>query len=169
MKMPTNVDEMIEAWGAEEVAQGFLEAVKGMKEEKEMENKRIAYISLGLENCEEIELDVKDVPLLGVHGIAKNLTLVHRGQDLLEAEECKEMLLVISKEADKPFGEGNEMTVFQRLAKWRDIVCLAFLDKDKKGLRLIYVPWGPGSGQVNSYEHHLIEEDGSLKIAIKGE
>ena len=134
-----------------------------------MKNSEIAFISLGMENCDEIELDVQDIPLLGIHGIAKNLTLVHHGEEALEAEECKEMLLVISKEADKPFEKGNKMTAFQRLAKWHDIVCLAFLDKDKKGLRLIYVPWGPGSGKVNSYEHHLIEEDGNLKIAIKGE
>ena len=89
------------------------------------------------------------------------------------------MHICINKKVDKKYttyGGPSDLTVFERLSKFNDIVDITYLDENNNILESIYVPWRDKatdnscfSGETNLNQTSKIDKDGNLEIIIKGE
>ena len=87
--------------------------------------------------------------------------------------------LCINKKADKKYptyGGDSDLTVFERLSKFKDIVDITYLDGNKNILESICVPWRDKitdnywfSGETNLNQSSKTDKDDNLEILIKGE
>lgn len=113
-------------------------------------NKNIKYIRLGLENVEVIDLDIKDVVYLK-HDKSTNNTIIK-----------------ISKNASKKtYSCYNQKprNIFRRLTKYNDICDISYLDKNKKIIEEIVMPWDERHEDFNSLQSYKYES-GNLVISI---
>lgn len=89
------------------------------------------------------------------------------------------MHICINKKVDKKYptnGGASDLTVFERLSKFNDIVDITYLDGNKNILEKICVPWRDKVtdnfwflGETNLKQSSKIDKDGNLEIHIKGE
>ena len=140
---------------------------------------KIRYIQIGLENVEVIDIDVKNIEYMSLHGIAGQDTVSRCDKKVRRSKHCQSLHICINKKADKKYsnyGEDIDLTVFERLSKFDDIVDITYLDAEKNRLETIYVPWSDkatdnpwSSGDTNLNQSSKIDKDGNLEILIKGE
>lgn len=139
----------------------------------------IKYIQIGLENVEVIDIDVKNIEYMSLHGIADRDTISRCDKKVWRSKYCQSLHICINKKADKKYsnyGEDIDLTVFERLSKFDDIVDITYLDDKKNRLETIYVPWSDKatdnpwfSGDTNINQSTKIDKDGNLEILVKGE
>ena len=139
----------------------------------------IKYIQIGLENVEVINIDVKNIEYMSIHGIADRDTISRCDKKIDKSKFCQSLHICINKKVDKKcttYGGDNDLTVFERLSKFNDIVNITYLDGNKNILESIYVPWRDKvtdnswfSGETNLNQSSKIDKDGNLEILIKGE
>ena len=137
------------------------------------------YMQIGLENVEVINIDVKNIEYMSLHGIAERDTISRCNKKVSRSKYCQSLHICINKKADKKYstyGEDIDLTVFERLSKFNDIVDITYLDAEKKRLETIYVPWSDKatdnpwlSDDINLNQSSKIDKDGNLEILIKGE
>ena len=139
----------------------------------------IKYIQIGLENVEVINIDVNNIDYMSLHGIADRDTISRCDKKIDRSKYCQSLHICINKKVDKKYptyGGSSDLTVFERLSKFNDIVDITYLDGDKNRLESIYVPWRDKvadnswfSGETNLNQSSKIDKDGNLEILIKGE
>ena len=139
----------------------------------------IKYIQIGLENVEVIDIDVKNIEYMSLHGIADRDTISRCDKKIDRSKYCQSLHICINKKVDKKYptyGGPSDLTVFERLSKFNDIVDITYLDCDKNRIESIYVPWRDKaadntwfSGETNLNQSSKIDKDGNLEILIKGE
>ncbi len=139
----------------------------------------IKYIQIGLENVEVINIDVKNIEYMSLHGIADRDTISKCDKKIGRSKYCQSLHICINKKVDKKYptyGGASNLTVFERLSKFKDIVDITYLDGDKNRIESIYVPWRDKtadnswfSGETNLNQSSKIDKDGNLEILIKGE
>ena len=139
----------------------------------------IKYIQIGLENVEVINIDVNNIDYMSLHGIADRDTISRCDKKIDRSKYCQSLHICINKKVDKKYptyGGSSDLTVFERLSKFNDIVDITYLDGDKNRLESIYVPWRDKvadnswfSGETNLNQSSKIDKDGNLEIIVKGE
>ena len=139
----------------------------------------IKYIQIGLENVEVIDIDVKNIEYMSLHGIADRDTISRCDKKIDRSKYCQSLHICINKKVDKKYptyGGPSDLTVFERLSKFKDIVDITYLDGNKNRLESIYVPWRDKvvdnswfSGETNLNQTSKIDKDGNLEILVKGE
>ena len=141
--------------------------------------KEIKYIQIGLENVEVINIDVKNIEYMSIHGIAERDTISWCDKKIHKSKYCQSLHICINKKVDKKYstyGGDSDLNVFERLSKFNDIVDITYLDGNKNRVESIYVPWRNKvtdnswfSGETNLNQSSKIDKDGNLEILIKGE
>lgn len=139
----------------------------------------IKYIQIGLENVEVIDIDVKNIEYMSLHGIADRDTISRCDKKIDRSKCCQSLHICINKKVDKKYstyGGPSDLTVFERLSKFNDIVDITYLDGNKNRLESVYVPWRDKatdnswfSGETNLNQFSKIDKDGNLEILVKGE
>lgn len=139
----------------------------------------IKYIQFVLENVEVINIDVENIEYMSIHGIADRHTISWCDKKIDKSKCCQSLHICINKKADKKcqtYGRDSDLTVFERLSKFNDIVNITYLDGNKNKLESIWVPWRDKvtdyslfSGETNLNQSSKIDKDGNLEILIKGE
>lgn len=139
----------------------------------------IKYIQIGLENVEVINIDVKSIEYMSIHGIADRGTISRCDKKVANSKYCHSLHICINKKVNKKYptyGGPSEFTVFKRLAKFNDIVDITYLDGNKNKFESIYVPWRDKvannswfSREINLNQSSKIEKDGNLVSLVKGE
>lgn len=139
----------------------------------------IKYIQIGLENVEVIDIDVKNIEYMSLHGIADRDTISRCDKKVARSKYCQSLHICINKKTDKKYptyGGPSNLAVFERLSKFNDIVDITYLDGNKNMLESICVPWRDKvtdnswfSGETNLNQSSKIDKDGNLEILIKGE
>ena len=139
----------------------------------------IKYIQIGLENVEVINIDVKNIEYMSIHGIADRDTISWCDKKIHKSKYCQSLHICINKKVDKKYstyGGDSDLTVFERLSKFNDIVDITYLDGNKNRVESIYVPWRNKvtdnswfSGETNLNQSSKIDKDGNLEILVKGE
>lgn len=139
----------------------------------------IKYIQIVLENVEVINIDVKNIEYMSIHGIADRDTISRCDKKIDKSKYCQSLHICINKKVDKKYptyGGASDLTVFERLSKFKDIVNITYLDGNKNILESIGVPWRDKvtdnswfSGETNLNQSSKIDKDGNLEILIKGE
>jgi len=139
----------------------------------------IKYIQIGLENVEVINIDVKNIEYMSLHGIAEQDSISRCDKKVAKSKYCHSLHICINKKVDKKYpthGGPSDLTVFERLSKFNDIVDITYLDGNKNKLESVYVPWRDKmtdnswfSGETNLNQSSKIDKDGNLEILIKGE
>ena len=84
----------------------------------------IKYIQIGLENVEVINIDVKSIEYMNIHGIAEQDTISRCDKKVANSKYCHSLHICINKKVDKKYptyGGPSELTVFERLSKINDI------------------------------------------------
>ena len=139
----------------------------------------IKFIQIGLENVEVINIDVKNIEYMSLHGIAEQDSISRCDKKVAKSKYCQSLHICINKKVDKKYptyGGPSDLTVFERLSKFNDIVDITYLDRNKNRLESVYVPWGDKivdnswfSGETNLNQTSKIDKDGNLEILVKGE
>ena len=139
----------------------------------------IKYIQIGLENVEVIDIDVKNIEYMSLHGIADRDLISRCDKKIDRSKFCLSLHICINKKVDKKYptyGGPSNLTVFERLSKFNDIVDITYLDGGKNTIESICVPWRDKvannswfSGETNLNQSSKIDKDGNLEILIKGE
>ena len=116
---------------------------------------------------------------MSIHGIADRDTISRCDKKIDKSKHCQSLHICINKKVDKKYpdnGGASDLTVFERLSKFNDIVYITYLDGNKNILESIYVPWRDKvtdyslfSGETNLNQSSKIDKDGNLEILIKGE
>lgn len=122
------------------------------------------------ENCEESEIDARDIRDFHCSDISKSITLSGDG-NIIETDFCKDMELVIRKSAkENPVvmaGVVGNLTLFDRINEYRDIVSVEIYTEDNKNSDTIYVPWSEKSDYSNNWQQNYYDMNGDLNILIK--
>lgn len=130
-------------------------------------------ITLGLENCDTIDISADDIETLTITGIQKNYDYINRPTNtdhkVSASTSCDYFLLIVNKSGDNlyhPFGAEDEKpdSVFYRLQNFADIVSVTLNLNDGEPEE-IYVPWD-GDGCINTCERIEMKENGQLSIEI---
>ena len=139
----------------------------------------IKYIQFVLENVEVINIDVENIEYMSIHGIADRHTISWCDKKIDKSKCCQSLHICINKKVDKKcqtYGRDSDLTVFERLSKFNDIVYINYLDGNKNILESIYVPWRDKvtdyflfPGETNLNQSSKIDKDGNLEILVKGE
>ena len=139
----------------------------------------IKYIQIGLENVEVINIDVKNIEYMSLHGISDDDSISRCDKNVEKRRFCQSLEICINKKVNKKYptyGGPSSNTVFERLTKFNDIVDVTYLDGKKNNLETIFVPWKdkPGinpffDGEANLNQTSKIDKDGNLVIVVKGE
>ncbi len=139
----------------------------------------IKYIEFVLENVEVINIDVKNIEYMSINGIADRDTISRCDKKIDKSKCCQFLHICINKNVDKKYptdGEASDLTVFERLSKFNDIVYISYLDGNENKLESIYVPWRDKvtdyflfPGETNLNQSSKIDKDGNLEILVKGE
>jgi hypothetical protein len=142
----------------------FLKIILGVKMEE------VKYIQLGLENVEAINIDIDDIKLMDIDQIYEN-DVIYECSSIRKIEKrkyCKYVKLIIKKNADKLYDTTwyNDLTSFQRLLEFPDIVDISYLDKDGNLLDSILVPWDYLDDEENGFQTSQIDENENLEIVI---
>lgn len=139
---------------------------------KKMEE-RIHFIQIVLENVETINIDINDIEFMHINGICEQDFIYRTAEKKIQKNKwCSSINICINKRADKYYDTGwyDDLTVFQRIQKWSDIVSISYLDESKNEVETIYVPWLDEKCDCdNHYQSSKIDKDGNLEIIIKGE
>lgn len=104
----------------------------------------IKYIQIRLENVEVINIDVKNIEYMSIHEIADRDTISRCDKKIDKSKYCQSLHICINKKVDKKYltyGGVSDLTVFERLSKFNNIVGITYLDGNKNRLESIYVPW----------------------------
>ena len=130
------------------------------------------YIRIGLENVEIIDIDIKNIKYMCIHGITNRDTISKSHKKVVSDKYCQSLHISIYKKADKKYptyGGLSEMTIFERLYEHNDIIDISYLDENKKEIKQIYVPWKSltPSGEENANQFCRCDKDGDLEILIK--
>ncbi len=105
--------------------------------------REIKYIQIGLENVEVINIDVRNIEYMSIHGIADRDTISWYDKKIDRSKCCQSLHICINKKVDKKcttYGGASDLTVFERLSKFKDIVDITYLDGNKNILESICVP-----------------------------
>lgn len=134
----------------------------------------IKYIQIGLENVEVINIDVKNIEYMSLHGIADRDTISRCDKKVAKSKYCQSLHICINKKVDKKYptyGGPSDLTVFERLSKFNDIVDITYLDGNKSRLESIYVPWKDENENeyVNANQKVKLDKEGNLLVVIEGE
>jgi len=131
-------------------------------------DRNVKYIQLGLENCEVIDIDIKDINYMMVDGIYE-CDIIGGSKEVEKRRYCKEVELIINKRADKDYEErwDESLKVFERLIKFPDIVGITYLDSNKESIESTLVPWFDYDDEDNNYQTGKIDSAGNLVIHIK--
>lgn len=116
---------------------------------------------------------------MSLHCIAEQDSISRCDKKVVKSEYCQSLQICINKKVDKKYpnyGGSNDLTVFERLPKFNDIVDITNLDGNKNILESIYVSWRDKvtdnswfSGETNLNQTSKIDKDGNLEIIAKGE
>lgn len=137
----------------------------------------IKYIQIGLENVEIINIDVKNIEYMSIHGIADRDTISRCDKKIDKSKYCQFLHICINKKVDKKYptyGGDSDLTVFERLSKFKDIVDITYLDGNKNILESICVPWRDKvtdnswfSGETNLNQSSKMKKMATLKFSLK--
>lgn len=142
-------------------------SMKKSKYWSEIDGPSFAYLQIGFENTDAIEIASKYIEIFDT-SIFKDLSLTNDKKD--EILHCVYLHLCINKGADRSYqiyGRPSPCSVFERLLKFHDIVYINYLDSQKQITKTIYVPWDESSDTDNGYQSTKINEDGNLEILIQ--
>ena len=130
--------------------------------------RNVKYVQLVLENCEVIDINIKDINYMMVDGIYE-FNIIGCSKKVEKRRYCKEVELIINKRADKDYEVrwDESLKVFARLIKFPDIVGITYLDSNKESIESILVPWFDYDDEDNNYQTGEIDSDGNLVIYIK--
>ena len=136
-----------------------------------MKQNQAKWLELVFENTESVRIDIDDVEDFAAFGIHEKREHTSDGDHPAAAKtrHCDRLLLRINQKAnvfDEKLQKG--MKVFDRIAKYEDIVYLEYLDEKGECLDRINVPWdGPGENNQNQVSHVDQARNGSLVIEIE--
>lgn len=80
---------------------------------------------------------------MSIHGIADQDTISRYDKKIDKSKYCQSLHICINKKVDKKYptyGGASNLTVFERLSKFKDIVDITYLDGNKNILESICVP-----------------------------
>ena len=84
-------------------------------------------------------------------------------------KECSYLRLILPKSSNKPFAaeHGIIVSVFERIASYRDIVYINYLDEIGNIIETIYMPWSYNdvNDTDNDYQRNEISVD-YLKVSL---
>ena len=126
-----------------------------------------AYLQIGSENADPIEIDSKYIEIFDT-SIFKDLSLTNDKKD--EILHCVYLHLCINKGADRSYRIYDRLSpcsVFERLLKFRDVAYIVYLNSKKSPKVTLYVPWDENSDTDNRFQSTKINEDGNLEILIQ--
>lgn len=78
---------------------------------------------------------------MSIHGIADQDTISRYDKKIDKSKYCQSLHICINKKVAKKYdGGASDLTVFERLSKFNDIVGINYLDGNKNILESICVP-----------------------------
>lgn len=132
----------------------------------------LEYIELKLENGETIIIGAEYIKYFNFYGVKHNISYTHN--ILYENNQCETFVIKISKKADTPLDE--EMSTFDRLEKWQDIIEVVihfnykdddyyWIQKPQKSVRMPYIEDDLGENNIlQSFSEN--GEKGDLFICV---
>ena len=139
----------------------------------------IKYIQIGLENVEVINIDIKNIEYIKIHGIADWDTISRCDKKINRSKYGQSLHICINKKVDKKYptyGGPSDLPIFERLSKFNHVVVFTYWDRNKNRPQSVYVPWRHKvadnscfSGETNLIQTTKINKDGNLEILVKGE
>lgn len=90
----------------------------------------IKYIQIGLENVEVINIDVKNIEYMSLHGIADRDTISRYDKKIDKSKYFQSLHICINKKVDKKYptyGGANDLTVFERLSKFSKTLSISLI------------------------------------------
>lgn len=133
------------------------------------------YLQLCLENAEVINIDINDIEIFSISGIATTdfMTRDSDGRSVQRTLHCDRFALTIRGIADTHYdfleGHDGNLTVFQRLRLFPDIVSVQYLDQEKKPVEpSVSLPWtGTYYEEENANQKGWVDDGGNLHILVE--
>lgn len=114
--------------------------------------KKIKSISFAFENVEVATVKLSDIRFLKFRGLKKDGLRV-QGSEHTTLAVCQECEIVLKKSANKhydQFGSASDLTLFDRLRAYSDVVFVTVNYKDGTHLE-VGLPWS-GTEETNCYQ-----------------
>lgn len=121
----------------------------------------LASMELGLENCEVVRIDAKDIESVELRSITD--TVWYSGVDLVRRSNCASANLILKKSADVPIPDWT-CTLFERMRLYPDIVSIRLDYGDGRGIET-YVPYE--GDETNELQTNEVLDDGRLSVTIE--
>lgn len=136
--------------------------------------REVKFIDLDMENTESFTFSIKDIEYMDMDGITESHSIGEFHKEVSKQRQCKSLYLCINKRADKyydSFDEPSEETIFERIMSMNDIVSIGYLDKNKKVIERIYLPYEEATDDDDDYanynQHSLLNKRGNLRIVVR--
>lgn len=137
-------------------------------------DKTVKYIQLGFENTEVINIDIMNIEYMRIYGIG-DCDTINRFDKRVERQKCCQSLrLCINKQTNTKYptyGGISNLTLFERLFRYNDIVDVTYLNANKDAIETINLPWKDKmiGGEENINQHSKIDKEGNIEIVVKNE
>lgn len=131
--------------------------------------KEISYIKLGLMDLTSIDIKFEDIVSISLRDITENHCFWEGSNKLDIAKYCKQFTLILNSDADRKLEDGTDMTVFERLTKYMDVIRITYFDEDDEIIDEVWFSWNDKylDGEENTYQTTRFKKDGSLVIKVE--